>query len=204
MAQASIAALRRFVRPREPEENCDLCGAQIPASHIHQFDPHSRRVRCACDACAALPDSTFQEVPRIIRSLPDFQLADAQWDSLMIPIALAFFSFQTPARRVVALYPGPAGAAESSLPLDAWEQIAAANPILRDMQPDVEALLVNRVGAKREYFLAPIDECYKLAGLIRIHWRGLSGGALVWGELERFFEGLRRRSAPHPEPSCLT
>ena len=72
------------------------------------------------------------------------------------------------------------------------------------MQPDVEALLVNRVGAKREYFLAPIDECYKLAGLIRIHWRGLSGGALVWGELEHFFEGLRRRSAPHPEPSCLT
>ena len=44
-------------------------------------------------------------------------------------------------------------------------------------EPDVEALLVNRVGAVREYFIVPIDECYKLVGLIRLHWRGLSGGA---------------------------
>ena len=35
------------------------------------------------------------------------------------------------------------------------------------MEPDVEALLINRVGPAREYFLAPIDECYRLVGLIR-------------------------------------
>jgi hypothetical protein len=110
----------------------------------------------------------------------------------MIPISLAFFSFSTPARRWVALYPGPAGAAESLLRLGAWEQVASSNHILTAIQPDVEALLVNRVGERHEYFIVPVDECYKLVGLIRLHWRGLSGGALVWGEIAKFFDKLRR------------
>ena len=193
MAQGSIAALRKFVRPRTSEETCDSCGLPVPPGHMHQFDPSKRRILCACNACAALYATRYREIPRQVRSLPNFQISDAQWDDLLIPISLAFFSFQTPASRVVALYPGPAGAAESSLRLAAWEDIALANPELRGMQPDVEALLVNRVGVTREYFLVPIDECFKLVGLIRLHWRGLSGGALVWGEIERFFAGLRSR-----------
>ena len=44
---------------------------------------------------------------------------------------------------------------------------------LKNMEPDVEALLVNRIGHARawtsEYFLVPIDQCYKLVGLIRSH-----------------------------------
>lgn len=56
----------------------------------------------------------------------------------------------------------------------------------------MEALLVNRIGAAREYFLVPIDECYKLVGIFRLYWRGLSGGAAVWGEIVDFFETLRR------------
>jgi hypothetical protein len=95
----------------------------------------------------------------------------------------------------VALYPGPAGAAESALRLESWREIADANPELQRLQPDVEALLVNRVGVARQYFVAPIDECYKLVGLIRMHWRGLSGGAVVWGEIGRFFDDLRRKGA---------
>ena len=57
----------------------------------------------------------------------------------------------------------------------------------------MEALLINRVGPAREYFLAPIDECYRLVGLIRLHWRGLSGGAEVWKEIQSFFTGLKSR-----------
>lgn len=198
MGGASIAALRRFVRPHEPgtsraRERCDTCGATLPAEHKHQFEPATRRVLCACDLCASIPQDAFREIPRTVRSLPGFQISDAQWDDLMIPISLAFFSFSTPAGRVVALYPGPAGAAESLLPLEAWAEIARCNPELHDLQPDVEALLVNRVGGMREYFLVPIDECFRLVGIIRSHWRGLSGGALVWGEIEYFFEGLRRQ-----------
>ncbi len=111
----------------------------------------------------------------------------------MIPISLAFFSYSIPAGRVMAFYPGPAGAAESGIPLDKWQEIADGNPELLLMQPEVEALLVNRVGSAREYFIAPIDDCYRLVGLIRIHWRGLSGGTLVWGEIGRFFDNLRAR-----------
>lgn len=191
----SLAALRKFVRPREPEERCDTCGAALTEEHGHSFDPATRRIRCACSPCADLYATVYRRIPSQVRALPKFQMSDAQWDDLMIPISLAFFTYSTPAQKVIALYPGPAGAAESLLRLDSWAEISAANSELRDMQPDVEALLVNRVGSAREYFLAPIDECYKLVGLIRLHWRGLSGGAVVWGEIARFFDDLRQKDA---------
>jgi hypothetical protein len=40
----------------------------------------------------------------------------------------------------------------------------------------------------------PIDECYKLVGLIRAHWRGLSGGTEVWREIQSFFSALKKRA----------
>jgi hypothetical protein len=135
----------------------------------------------------------MQRIPREVRILSDFHINDAQWDSLQIPISLAFFSYSTPAAKWAALYPGPAGAAESLLRLDWWQAIASSHPELNKIRPDVEALLVNRVGAARDYFIVPIDECYRLVGLIRVHWRGLSGGALVWGEIGRFFNNLRQK-----------
>jgi hypothetical protein len=83
-----------------------------------------------------------------------------------------FFFRSTPDARVIAFYPSPAGATESLLPLETWSEIAAANPLLQEMEADVEALLVNRIGhvrgfAAAEYYVLPIDECYKLVGLIR-------------------------------------
>lgn len=194
MAKAPVAALRKFIRPRNAQERCDTCGAPLSGTHPHNFEPSTRRIRCACDPCLTHYAPLYQPIPQRVQALPHFRMSDAQWDDLMIPISLAFFSYSTPAQKVIALYPGPAGAAESLLPLDAWEQIAAANPGVRQMQPDVEALLVNRVGAAREYLIVPIDRCYHLVGLIRIHWRGLSGGAVVWGEIARFFDELRRKA----------
>ncbi|MGH9898511.1 MAG: DUF5947 family protein, partial [Pyrinomonadaceae bacterium] len=73
------------------------------------------------------------------------------------------------------------------------------NPILKKMEPDVEALLINRVGSTREYYLVPIDECYKLVGLIRKAWRGLSGGTELWDEIGTFFAQLKDRSQPISE-----
>ena len=83
--------------------------------------------------------------------------------------------------------------------LDAWQGLVAINPILRTMESDVEGLLVNRLGLRSgseapEYFLLPIDECFKLVGLIRTHWRGLSGGTEVWQELAQYFFSLRERA----------
>lgn len=195
-ATASLAALRRFVPSREPGEHCDTCGASLAADHFHTFDPATQRVRCACNSCEVLYAGVFRTIPRRVIALPDFQLSDQLWNELRIPISLAFFRRSTPAGRVIAQYPGPAGAAESLLPLEAWKEIEAENAAaLAGMRPDVEALLVNRVGEARDYFIVPLDECYRLVGLIRLHWRGFSGGALVWGEIAKFFESLHRKGA---------
>src|SRR5207237_241218 len=143
----------------------------------------------ACTACALLfPDGT-----RLLRVRPraellaDFQLSDTQWDALRLPIGLAFF-LRT-ASRVTAFYPGPAGATESLVPLDAWEEIARLNAL--ELQRDVEALLVNRVGAAREHYLVSVDQCYRLVGILRRSWRGFSGGEEVWERIGQFFSELK-------------
>ncbi len=199
--QSPLATLRRFVRPRAANvERCEMCSAELGAEHPHLVEPSSRQMVCACDPCAILFDGhiekKFKRVPRRIRALPDFRLTDGQWDSLMIPIQLAFFFHSTPDGRVLALYPSPAGPTESLLALDSWNEVVEDNPVLREMEPDVEALLVNRVGGTCEYYIVPIDECYKLVGLIRAHWRGLSGGTEVWREIKQFYAGLKERAVP--------
>jgi hypothetical protein len=194
----TFAALKRFVRPRVAVERCDLCSIELAAEHPHLFEPKTRQLQCACDACAILfsnqGDGRFSRVPRRSTYLTGFQMTDLQWNSLMLPIQLAFFFYSTTNEKVVALYPSPAGATESLLPLDAWDDIVRANPSLKSMQPDVEALLVNRVRDRREYFIAPIDKCYELVGLIRSKWTGLSGGTEVWREIDKFFSQLKERS----------
>jgi hypothetical protein len=87
------------------------------------------------------------------------------------------------------------------LDLAMWDEIAQGNPALKRMAPDVEGLLVNRTAMARgaagasEYFIAPIDECFKLVGLIRANWRGLSGGEEAWKEIRRFFADLKARAS---------
>jgi hypothetical protein len=88
------------------------------------------------------------------------------------------------------------GATESRLEHEAWEEIAAANPVLSEMEPDVEALLIDRTRGARRQWLVPIDDCFALVGVIRTRWRGFSGGKEVWQEIDRFFERLDRSSRP--------
>lgn len=196
----SLATLRRFVRKRKTVEHCELCGAELGHDHRHLVEPASRKLLCACEACGILfsnQESKYRRVPKRIRYLTDFHLTEAQWDSLLIPINMAFFFHSSTAGKVVAFYPSPAGPTESLLALQSWEALVEQNPLLKTLEADVEALLVNRVGRtnqQAEYYLAPIDECYKLTGLIRAHWRGLSGGAEVWEEIGHFFEQLKDRS----------
>lgn len=179
-------------------ETCELCRVTITPWHRHLLEMANRQIACACDACALrfqdVVGGNYKLIPRDVRALPDFHLSDGQWDSLAVPINLAFFCYSTPAARMVAMYPSPAGATESLLPLDTWEMLVAENPQLASMEPDVEALLLNRVKAERSYYLAPIDTCYRLVGLIRIHWRGLSGGNKVWQEIEMFFAELEKKA----------
>jgi hypothetical protein len=132
--------------------------------------------------------------------LDDFQLTELQWEALQLPINLAFFVRNAQAGRVLALYPSPGGATEALPPPDAWEQLVEDNPRLQKLQPDVEALLVNRLGPEAEHYIVGIDECFSLVGVVRTHWRGLSGGTAVWAEIKRFFAGLRDRSSQRKTP----
>jgi Family of unknown function (DUF5947) len=178
------------------QERCELCGEPIPAQHRHLLDLQSGDLMCACQACKILFDRKaagaghYRLVPDRRLRIEDFRLDDESWAALEIPVDMAFFFHSTRAERVSAFYPSPAGPTESLLRFDAWKDIEEANPILRSLEPDVEALLVNRARGAREYFLVPIDDPYRLVALIRGRWRGLTGGQEVWEEIESFFTGL--------------
>uniref|UniRef100_Q01S90 Uncharacterized protein n=1 Tax=Solibacter usitatus (strain Ellin6076) TaxID=234267 RepID=Q01S90_SOLUE len=176
-------------------ERCALCGAKLEHEHRHLIDVMTRQLSCACEACTVLfahrGESSLRSVGRHARRLPEFAMSDAEWEALRIPIGLAFFVYDSAAARITAFYPGPAGPTESQLGLEAWGGIAARNPELAAMEPDVEALLVNRMGSARDHYLTPVDRCYELAGMIRMHWRGLSGGDEVWRQIDGFFTRLR-------------
>jgi hypothetical protein len=209
-AFSTFSSLRRFAQEESEkaakeaaeaaQEHCELCSEPIPPEHRHLLDVSTREIMCVCRPCSILFDrqaaseGKYRLIPDRHLFLEDFDMSDAQWESLRIPVDMAFFFYSTPAERVVAFYPSPMGPTESLLKLSAWEKLEENNPVLEGMERDVEALLVTRVQGAREHFLVPIDECYSLVGLIRMYWRGLSGGREVWEEIGRFFEELRERS----------
>ena len=127
-ALTALASLRRFVRPRAVREHCELCDAALADEHAHLVELATRRLVCACDACAILFSGQGRGAvpprPPAGPVLPDFRLTDEAWEGLQLPINLAFFLHSTPAGRVVALYPSPAGATESLVAPEAWEALA--------------------------------------------------------------------------------
>ena len=198
--------LRQFARRRSSSERCELCSAELSTVHSHLLEPAKRQILCACEACALLfcgqSGAGYLRIPRRVSILEDFAMSDMEWESLMIPINLAFFYHDSAAGKVRAMYPSPAGATESLLSLESWQEIRAQNRALQAMEPDVEAFLVNRVSSPAEYFIVPMDACFELVGIIRMHWRGLSGGTDVWKHIQDFFDRQRARSTPaRPAPA---
>ncbi|MDD7937612.1 DUF5947 family protein [Actinomycetospora lutea] len=197
----TVAGLRRFLTPRAdptpaPAERCELCAQEVPPEHPHLVHTGDRSLRCACRACALLftdREDGHRTVPdRYLRD-PGFVLTDAQWDSLQIPVGLAFFLHSTTVGGVLACYPSPAGATESELDLAHWSDGVGAGRLAAVLEPDVEALLVRR-GAGTECLLVPVDACYRLVGLVRRYWRGFDGGAEAWERIDGFFDDLRARA----------
>lgn len=193
-------AQRSTVEREAAQERCELCSAPIAAQHRHLLDLRSRELMCACQACKVLfdrkaaSDGHYRLVPDRRLRVADFELSELAWEQLRLPVDMAFFFHSSSEGRVMAYYPSPMGPTESQLGLEAWQELEAANPVLRTLEEDVEALLVNRAQGARQHWIVPLDECYGLVGLIRTRWRGLTGGKEVWQEIGTFFEGLDRRS----------
>ena len=179
-----------------------MCSVAIPADHRHLLHLEDRLIVCTCETCRALFAGEGAYIPTGSRTvwLPDLELSDEHWASFRIPIGLAFF-FQSSAGGpeghggLVAFYPSPAGTTECELDLGPWAQLVAANPVLEGLEPDAEALIVNRLGGARQQAIVPIDECYRLVGLVRVRWQGISGGTAIELAVAEFFDETRERAA---------
>ncbi len=182
-------------------DRCQLCNLVLEGRHGHLVDTDKRSLACACRACYLLfthqgagTGGRYRAVPERICVDPDRPLTDADWSELDIPVAMAFFFYNSALGRVVAGYPSPGGPTECELDLAAWDRLAAAYPLFGAMAPDVEAIFVNRTELGNEVFLIPIDMCYSLVGELRMRWSGFDGGAEVRTALATFLTGVRKRA----------
>jgi hypothetical protein len=199
-ALARAGAAARDGPSAAAQERCDLCRTTVPDDHRHLLHLVERRIVCVCEACWALHSGDAVYRPTGMRSLwlEGFACDEATWASLQIPIGLAFFMRSSVSDAVVGFYPSPAGATESELPLDAWQALVTANPVLNHLDADGEALVVNRLSEPPQYAILPIDRCYELVGLIRSRWEGISGGDALAEAVPLFFERVRAQATPPP------
>ena len=178
----------------ESAERCDLCGTGIEAEHRHLLHLVDRRILCACEPCFAMRSGDAELTPSgsRVELLDGFALDEDLWAKFQIPIGLAFFMVRERGQGTLALYPSPAGATESELHLAAWDELVAANPLLLGLEPEVEALIVNRMSDPPRHAIVPIDRCYQLVGMIKSRWEGISGGSAIDGAVGEFFASLDR------------
>ncbi len=178
-----------------------MCGEPVTAQHQHVVNVQSRTLMCTCRPCYLLftaedADLRYRAVPDRFLSFPDLRLGPGEWDDLEIPVSLAFVFRNSVLSRWVAFYPGPAGATESLLSLDAWQRVLDANPGLAVVRADVEALLLRVTPAGAECYLVPIDGCYELVGRLRQVWRGFDGGSEAAAVIDTYFRGVAGRARP--------
>ncbi|MFG2872701.1 DUF5947 family protein [Streptomyces sp. NPDC048338] len=200
---AGPRGLRRFAGPRPPRpETCELCGVVVPPDgHRHLVETERRALVCACTACGLLFDRPGARTGRY-RAVPDRYLADpghgidaAAWETLRIPVSVAFLFHNAALDRLVALYPSPAGATESELDPLVWESVLGSGRLAGLLEPDVEALLLHRTpDGRTTCHLVPIDICYRLVGRMRLTWQGFDGGAEARAALDEFFAQVERRA----------
>lgn len=193
-----VATLRELFKPPErvrPGERCELCDAVLSPEHGHVVNTRTRRLLCVCRTCGTPRDLAYRAVPTRYVRLPRMTVSAADWEAFGIPVDLAFFFFNSDLDRIVACYPGPAGAVESLLPLDAWSAIVGRNPPIQSLVADVEALLVRRADDEYATFIVPIDVCYELVGRIRQAWTGFRGGGAGQRAVDELFATVLEKTA---------
>ena len=197
--------------PEPAEERCEMCSETISDEHSHVVNVADRQLMCVCRACYLLftdrnADLRYRAVPDRYLAFEDFALDRRAWEALQIPVGVAFFFTNSALGRTVAFYPGPAGACESQLDLDAWNAIRGADSRVGLLADDVEALLV-RVPenddadgefAEPQSFLVPIDACYEFVGRLRMLWRGFDGGQEARQFIDSFFSQIDARALKTP------
>jgi hypothetical protein len=171
------------------EERCELCSAAIPEHHRHLLDLTAEEPRCVCRACALLfeRDAAGRGHYRLVPERR--QRLDADDVLTGVPVGLAFFVRQLDGT-VIARYPSPIGLTAWEADESTWQALTARWPQVAELEPAVEAVLLYTARGHREHWIVPIDDCYRLAAVIRRSWTGFSGGPEVWPAIDRFFAEL--------------
>lgn len=194
-------------------ERCDLCAERVPERHRHMLDADRSAVLCTCGACTLLFGQSaaggrhYLLLPERRLRLGDFRIDRMLWARLGVPVGLAFFVRDGASGQVSVGYPSPLGVTRSAVGPEVWEEVTRGYPESAELADDVEALLVHRTNGTNgtngaggpegtdgadEHWIVPLDDCYRLAAVVRTHWRGLSGGPEVREHIDAFFAGLSR------------
>ena len=184
-------------------DRCGLCAEPVPGQHRHVLDTQAPAgvsgtsgdtagLMCVCAPCAMLfghdgAGGGHRELVPARRT----RLGDVSTERLGVPVGLAFFVKQSDAA-VVAHYPSAMGTTRSQVAIADWAGVENGSAALAGMTPRVEALLVwtSVGGARREHWILGIDECFRLAAIVRRNWSGMSGGNALWRAVAGFFEEL--------------
>ena len=188
--------------PPAAGECCEMCAEHIADEHQHVVNVEGRQLMCVCRGCYLLftdqqATLRYRAVPDRYLAFPEFALDRRRWEALQIPVGVAFFFRNSHLDRTVAFYPGPAGATESELDLESWNDLRAADARVGLLADDTEALLVrvpDQDTAPPVCHLLPIDACYEFVGRLRMLWRGFDGGQQARGYMEEFFATVAARS----------
>jgi hypothetical protein len=198
VSSSLVSKLRKLAipLPQEELEKCVFCGRILSPDHRHLADLSAMKFICTCEMCLIInaESGNYKPLPQRYLNLDAFNMSDQLWSDFLIPVNMAFFIRSVVKNGTVAYYPAPTGATESKLKMDAWNNLVELNPLLNDLTPDLEALLVNRLGDEGQYYIVPVDSCYKLIGMIRIAWKGIFGGKEVNDIINRFFGELKEKA----------
>lgn len=198
VSSSLISKLRKIANPvpEEEVEKCNFCGRILSADHRHLVDLSAMRFLCTCEMCmiTMAESEIYKPLPQRHLELNDFRMTDELWSDFLIPVNMAFFVLSSSRNGAVAYYPAPTGATESKLKMEPWNELVQLNPVLNTLIPDLEALLVNRFDTSGQYYVVPIDSCYKLIGMIRISWKGIFGGPEVNDIIRQFFSELKEKT----------
>ena len=179
-----------------------MCAEPIGEQHQHVVDLASRGLMCTCRPCYLLftAEERRAALPRRARPVPVLRrlragrrpvgrAGDPGRAGVLLPQLGA-----RPHRRVLSR--ARRGHRVRAAARGVGPDRRRANPVLRTLAPDVEALIVrmpDRSASARARFLVPIDRCYELVGALRLAWRGFDGGQEARALLDAFFADLAAR-----------
>jgi hypothetical protein len=147
-------------------DRCSMCNAALVPSHDHLLDGRDERVLCCCHACGVLfdgHDGRYRAVHSTGRKISD-PFTDEEWSELGVPVRLACIVRR--GTNVVALYPGPAGIAEHTVPAEPWQSLSRKHPVVAEID-GMRALVSCRFPDARATYLVSADLCYAFVGELR-------------------------------------